>query len=62
VLDSAAIKAHDGAVGRSTPILCFGSFGVDIASGELRRQGLKRRLQEQPFQLVGPASRSKPES
>ena len=33
-------------------ILCFGSFEVDIVSGELRRQGLKIRLQEQPFRLL----------
>src|SRR2546427_7188184 len=33
-------------------ILCFGSFEVDLASGELRRQGLKIRLQEQPFRLL----------
>src|ERR1051325_4533477 len=33
-------------------ILCFGSFEVDIASGELRRQGLKIRLQDQPFRLL----------
>jgi TolB-like protein/DNA-binding winged helix-turn-helix (wHTH) protein/Tfp pilus assembly protein PilF len=33
-------------------ILCFGSFEVDIVSGELRRQGLKIRLQDQPFRLL----------
>ena len=33
-------------------ILCFGSFQVDIVSGELRRQGLKIRLQDQPFRLL----------
>src|SRR5690349_5185808 len=33
-------------------ILCFGFFEVDIVSGELRRQGLKIRLQEQPFRLL----------
>src|SRR5262245_51440113 len=33
-------------------ILLFGSFEVDIASGELRRQGLKVRLQDQPFRLL----------
>src|SRR5262245_60152055 len=33
-------------------ILCFGSFEVDVASGELRRQGLKIRLQDQPFKLL----------
>src|SRR5947207_236065 len=33
-------------------ILCFGSFEVEVASGELRQQGLKIRLQEQPFRLL----------
>jgi TolB-like protein/DNA-binding winged helix-turn-helix (wHTH) protein/Tfp pilus assembly protein PilF len=33
-------------------ILCFGSFEVDVVSGELRRQGLKIRLQDQPFRLL----------
>jgi TolB-like protein/DNA-binding winged helix-turn-helix (wHTH) protein/Tfp pilus assembly protein PilF len=33
-------------------ILCFGSFEVDIVSGELRRHGLKIRLQDQPFRLL----------
>jgi TolB-like protein/DNA-binding winged helix-turn-helix (wHTH) protein/Tfp pilus assembly protein PilF len=33
-------------------ILCFGSFEVDIVSGELRRQGRKIRLQDQPFRLL----------
>src|SRR6059036_765418 len=33
-------------------ILCFGSFEVDVVAGELRRQGLKIRLQDQPFRLL----------
>jgi TolB-like protein/DNA-binding winged helix-turn-helix (wHTH) protein/Tfp pilus assembly protein PilF len=33
-------------------ILCFASFEVDADSGELRRQGLKIRLQDQPFRLL----------
>src|SRR5262247_3183371 len=33
-------------------ILCFGSFQVDVESGELRRQGLKIKLQDQPFRLL----------
>ena len=33
-------------------ILCFGSFEIDILSGELRRQGLKIKLQDQPFRLL----------
>src|SRR5256714_1735427 len=33
-------------------ILRFGSFEVDAGAGELRRQGLKVRLQDQPFRLL----------
>jgi TolB-like protein/DNA-binding winged helix-turn-helix (wHTH) protein/Tfp pilus assembly protein PilF len=33
-------------------ILCFGSFQVDLGSRELRRQGLKISLQDQPFRLL----------
>ena len=33
-------------------ILGFGSFEVDVVSGELRRQGRKIRLQDQPFRLL----------
>ena len=33
-------------------ILRFGSFEVDLASGELRRRGLKISLQDQPFRLL----------
>src|SRR5207253_9205560 len=33
-------------------ILCVGSFEIDVVSGELRRQGLKIRLQDQPFRLL----------
>jgi DNA-binding winged helix-turn-helix (wHTH) protein/Tol biopolymer transport system component len=34
-----------------TPI-CFGAFEVDARSGELRRDGKKIKLQEQPFQVL----------
>src|SRR5438477_4642235 len=30
----------------------FGIFEVDLRAGELRRQGLKVKLQEQPFQIL----------
>jgi cholera toxin transcriptional activator len=33
-------------------ILCFGVFEVDPASGELRKSGIRLRLQEQPFQTL----------
>ena len=30
----------------------FGTFEVDLESGELRRKGIRLKLQEQPFQLL----------
>jgi DNA-binding winged helix-turn-helix (wHTH) protein len=33
--------------------LRFGLFEVDLESGELRKEGVKIRLQEQPFQVLG---------
>lgn len=33
-------------------IFCFGPFELDAVSGELRRQGLKIKLQDQPFRLL----------
>ena len=35
-----------------TPPIRFGIFEVDLASGELRKQGVKIKLQEQPFQAL----------
>jgi TolB-like protein/DNA-binding winged helix-turn-helix (wHTH) protein/Flp pilus assembly protein TadD len=32
--------------------LCFGVFAVDLRAGELRKRGLRVRLQQQPFQLL----------
>jgi len=32
--------------------ICFGVFELDPESGDLRKQGLKVRLQEQPFQIL----------
>jgi cholera toxin transcriptional activator len=34
------------------PPIRFGIFEVDLASGELRRQGVRIKLQEQPFQAL----------
>src|ERR1051325_8002738 len=36
---------------QSQPV-CFGSFEVDLRAGELRKEGSKIRLQEQPFQIL----------
>jgi TolB-like protein/DNA-binding winged helix-turn-helix (wHTH) protein/Flp pilus assembly protein TadD len=32
--------------------LCFGVFELDLRAGELRKRGLRIRLQEQPFQVL----------
>src|SRR5712692_3096795 len=32
--------------------LRFGAFEVDLAAGELRKHGIKIKLQEQPFQIL----------
>jgi TolB-like protein/DNA-binding winged helix-turn-helix (wHTH) protein/Tfp pilus assembly protein PilF len=32
--------------------LCFGEFEVDLESGQLRKQGVRIKLQEQPFQAL----------
>src|SRR6266403_4378511 len=37
---------------RSSAILRFGVFEVDVRSGELRKQGVRVKLQEQPFQVL----------
>ena len=36
---------------RASPIR-FGTFEVDLASGELRKQGVRIKLQDQPFQAL----------
>src|SRR5205085_6146646 len=36
----------------SQPVVRFGRFEVDVRSGELRKNGLKVKLQEQPFQML----------
>jgi len=33
-------------------LLCFGVFELDLRAGELRKHGLRIRLQEQPFQIL----------
>jgi cholera toxin transcriptional activator len=37
---------------RETSLLRFGVFEVDMAAGELRKNGARIRLQEQPFQVL----------
>jgi TolB-like protein/Tfp pilus assembly protein PilF len=51
VLDG--VLACMDAASRSRPgLIRFGFFEVDLRSGELRRQGVKVKLQEQPFHLL----------
>src|SRR6266853_1135455 len=33
-------------------VVCFGVYEADLRSGELRKQGLRVRLPEQPFQVL----------
>src|SRR6266403_1510444 len=37
---------------RSSAILRFGVFEVDVRAGELRKQGVRVKLQEQPFHVL----------
>src|SRR6266849_11207679 len=37
---------------QSPAILRFGVFEVDVRAGEVRRQGVRIKLQEQPFQVL----------
>ena len=37
---------------RTVPRVCFGSFELDLQSGELRRAGVRLRLQAQPFRML----------
>jgi len=38
---------------RPPTILRFGTFGVDLRAGEIRKQGRRLRIQQQPFQVLG---------
>jgi DNA-binding winged helix-turn-helix (wHTH) protein/Tol biopolymer transport system component len=44
------VGSSEGSMGESTRR--FGTFELDLRAGELRRQGLKVKLQEQPFQVL----------
>lgn len=37
---------------RTSDILRFGNFEVDLRAGQLRKQGKRIKLQEQPFQVL----------
>ena len=36
----------------STQSVCFETFELDLRAGELRKQGVRVKLQEQPFQIL----------
>src|SRR5437867_3153948 len=38
--------------GRVVAVIRFGSFQVDLRAGELRKQGTRIRLQQQPFRVL----------
>src|SRR5579862_2181385 len=43
----------EGANGNELSAVCrFGAFEIDLRCGELRRNGMKVKLQEQPFQVL----------
>src|SRR5258705_2991240 len=42
-----AVRVNDGSW-----VIHFGEFEADLRAGELRRNGLKVRLQDQPFQIL----------
>lgn len=46
------LRALTGMPGFSAKIVRFGLFEADLASGELRKNGTRVRLQEQPFQVL----------
>jgi len=37
---------------RSPAVLRFGTFELDLRAGELRKQGVRVKLQEQPFRVL----------
>jgi Tol biopolymer transport system component/DNA-binding winged helix-turn-helix (wHTH) protein len=52
VLNFGAVGGGNGSGGEGSRTRRFGAFEVDLHSGELRRNGLKVKLQEQPLQVL----------
>jgi len=52
VLHSEAVDSGNGAGGPASRRRRFGAFEVDLSAGELRRNGIKVKLQEQPLQVL----------
>src|SRR5215469_7777936 len=45
-------RVHAGGSAEPKSNLCFGPFELDLRRGELRKEGRRIRLQEQPFQIL----------
>src|SRR2546426_7501015 len=41
-----------GEPGETPPTIQFGTFEIDLRSGELRKAGIRVKLQEQPFKVL----------
>jgi len=52
VLDSRPVGSPMEELTSGAGVLRFGNFQADLRSGELRKEGRKVRLQEQPFQIL----------
>jgi len=52
VINSPASRGTPLEVPARTRTVRFGAFEADLKSGELRKHGLKIKLQDQPFQLL----------
>ena len=52
VLDFKAVGIGNGSDGKESSTRRFGAFEIDLRAGELRRNGLKVKLQEQPLQVL----------
>src|SRR6516165_11047545 len=52
VRNSEFVENTNGAEAQEVRVRRFGVFELDLRAGELRRSGLKVKLQEQPFQVL----------
>lgn len=52
VLNSESVGGANGSGAEEPRTLRFGAFELDLRAGELRRGGMKVKLQEQPFQVL----------
>lgn len=43
---------HKSTNGKDSHLLCFGTFELNLYSRELRRAGVRIKLQEQPFKVL----------